>query len=48
MLTARLSTVCQKLEGKPNIDYRRLGAVTLYDGLYIGGLLHFLYQLPLI
>ncbi len=24
-------------------DWRRLGALTLYDGLYIGGFLHFLY-----
>jgi protein Mpv17 len=38
---------CQRLEGttNDNIDKRRLLAVSLYDGLYIGGFLHFLYQL---
>lgn len=39
--------ITQKIEGKANnaIDTRRLFAISLYDGLYIGGFLHFLYQL---
>ena len=37
--------ICQRLEGTDPINLRRLTAVTVYDGLYIGGVLHFLYKL---
>ena len=37
--------ICQRLEGTDPISLRRLTAVTVYDGLYIGGVLHFLYKL---
>ena len=37
--------ICQRLEGTDPINLRRLTAVTVYDGFYIGGVLHFLYKL---
>ncbi len=37
--------ICQRLEGTDHTNLRRLTAVTVYDGLYIGGVLHFLYKL---
>ena len=35
---------CQRLEGVESLDVRRLASITAFDSLYIGGLLHALYQ----
>ena len=35
---------CQRLEGVESLDVRRLASITVFDSLYIGGLLHALYQ----
>mmetsp|Transcript_33009 Transcript_33009/g.109044 ORF Transcript_33009/g.109044 Transcript_33009/m.109044 type:complete len:212 (-) Transcript_33009:460-1095(-) len=44
-LAVAADTLCQKvIEERERIDWRRAGALAAFNGLYVGGFLHVLYQ----